>query len=315
MHQDFEDSGIRKNQHALCCVWTGIPIIHSPKESVKMLSRRLVSLIFVLVLVFGTAGLALADAPQKVGSDWCNIWWSVNNTDWHGIEGQGELVYNAKANIYNVSCTATIDFSSDPSWAEFCNWIPGTCKRSTMVVNRLEFWHDYFDEKGEYLYSMTGPGTLKVQSNGNAKWNAQFSPNNCDRGYLTNSVTYELPAGYWGVGTHTYTIDTYYLDGENYQFTVVFDVSGDAPVYRGQVRMGLLGLSNFFNDVAEINPAQDTFLQGTNWVPHYSQIYLFDYAIFTVDDKPPVTIDAGPIHNLCADQHYSWYLRTYGPKY
>ena len=278
-----------------------------------MLSRRLVSLIFVLVLVFGTAGLALADAPQKVGSDWCNIWWSVNNTDWHGIEGQGELVYNAKANIYNVSCTATIDFSSDPSWAEFCNWIPGTCKRSTMVVNRLEFWHEY-NENGDILY-MNGPGTLTVQSNGAARWNVQFAPTHCLRGNLQNSVTYELPAGYWGVGPHTYTIDTYYLDGENYQFTVDFDVSSVAPIYRGQVRMGLYALTNFFNDIYEINPAQDTFLQATTWVPPYAQIYLFDYAIFTIDDNPPVTIDAGPIQNACANFNNSWYLRTYGPKY
>jgi hypothetical protein len=280
-----------------------------------MFTRRLFSLVIALVMVLGSAGIALADAPQEVGSDWCYIWWSDINGNWYPIEGQGHLTYNPNANIWNVSCKAIIDFSGTPSWADFCTWIPGTCKGKTMVVDRLEYWHDFFDEDGNYTYSMSGLGRLTVQANGNATWNGQFSPNNCDSVYLTNSATLELPAGSWEVGTHTYTIEIFYVNGENYQFPMTFEVASDAPMYRGQVRLGLLALTNFFNDVFEINPAQDTFLQATTWMPAHFEQYLFDYVIFTIDDNLPITIDAGPAHNLCADQHNSWYLRTYGPKY
>jgi hypothetical protein len=280
-----------------------------------MFSRRLFSLIFTLVLVLSSTGVAMADAPKEVGGEWCNFWFGDVENNWYLIEGQGKSVYNEKGNIYNLSCQASIDFSGVLTWEDFCVVLPGSCKTRVWVLNNSDFYHDVFDENGNYVDTMVGYGTLIVRPNGEARWNAEFSLRQCLNGFRTNSVTLELPAGFWGEGAQTYTVETVDKSGAHNLYTVRFDVSANAPIYNGQVRLGLLGLTSFFNEVYEINPTQDTFIQATIWAPPYAMIYLYDYAIFTIDDNPPITIEAGPVHNLCADQHYSWYLRTYGPKY
>jgi hypothetical protein len=279
--------------------------------------RRLFSLVFVMVMLLGITGPASANAPQPVGPEWCNIWlWYEIDNVWYPIiiEGQGQLVYNPRFEMYNLSCNANIDLTGNPSWAELCTVYPGTCKEKKMVINHLEVWHDFY-EGSEYLYSYNGFATLNVNMNGGASWNAQFSPWNCDRGYITNAITMELPAGYWSEGTHTYTIDTYTALGTVTTYTVEFLVSADAPLYRGQVRLGLFEPTSFFMSVEAINPAQDTFMQATYWAPYQYANDMFDKGVFWVDEEDPITIEAGPIHNRCSDQHWSWYLRNYGPKY
>lgn len=275
--------------------------------------RRLFSLLFVTVMVLGMTGPATAAAPQPVGSEWCNIWWWYERGgEWfpYVIEGEGQLVHNPNHEIYNLSCSAVIDFSGDFTWDDFCAFYPGTCKQDKMVINHLEVWHETGPDEG---YS--GFATLNATRNGVASWNAQFSPWTCDRGFISNNITLELPEGYWSVGEHSYEVVGHFLDGTETIWPVNFDVSQDAPLYKGHVRLGLYGPSHFFWQVDAVNPAQETFIQGTTWAPYQRQEWLFDYGIITIDNGAPITIDAGTTKNMCSNQHISWYLRTWGPKY
>jgi hypothetical protein len=297
----------------------GNQFFSSPKEDVKMLYRRLFSLLIGLMLIFGTAGSGLAGNSQPVGSDWCDIFWSDSNDNGYEILGQGQLSHNDQSNVWNVSCKGAVDFSQPPyTFEDFCASIPGSCKDSTMVVNHLDYYHLYYDN-GNVVGYLYGLAHLTMHANGSATWEAQIADKNCSGDFLGDNVTYELPAGYWEEGQHTYTIHWYNNQVPNDQgsFINFFEVRSNAPLYHGQVRFGLSGGSYMWSPITVINPAQDTLLQASTWVNNipYFLDYPATYATFSIDGGPAVTIQAGPVHNFCSVWHINFYLRTWGNSY
>lgn len=279
-----------------------------------MKRKLLFTLIIITGLLLGVFSTASAEAPQEVGGDWCVIWLPDPTTGiWYDFPGEGQLVFNPQAYVWNLTCKGVFDYEQYATWEEFCNWIPGACRGDRMVANRIEYFHDYFDDQGNWIWTDVGSANLIVKENGEARWNAKISYT-CWSLYILQQVTLELPPGFWQAGEHNYNIEYFYDDGWSASMSINFTVDPTAPIYPGQVRMGLNGLTNFFTQVDSINPAQDTFLQVSSWAPKYFYVPL-DYAIFTIDEDPPVTVDAGPAHNLCTQQHQGFYMRSWGPKY
>ena len=76
------------------------------------------------------------------------------------------------------------------------------------------------------------------------------------------SHSLEFPPGFWEPGAHSYDFHLR-ADGVDYTFHVEFEVTDDAPLYKGQVQLRFGGLSTPEGGVTEINPAQDTVMQLT----------------------------------------------------
>ncbi len=277
-----------------------------------MFTRKLFIIVIILGMLLGIFSIAQAAAPVEVGADWCVIWLPDENFNWYPFPGEGQLVFNPNHYVWNLVCHGVFDYQQYATWEEFCNWIPGACQGNKIVANKLEYFKDYFDEDGNYLYTDFGSANLIVKSNGEARWNAQISYN-CYSFYDMNQAILELPSGFWSVGTHEYTIEFFYEDGSSVTWWNTFTVDPTTPIYKGQVRMGFNLLYNW-GIIDTINPAQDTFMAVTSWGPEYLLVPL-DYAVFSFDGGLPIAIDASNVQNLCSYANMGLFMRHWGPTY
>ncbi len=274
-----------------------------------MKKRTMLFIVISLVLAFGLAVPAAADAPETVT---CWIPWFYSDGTFNRFETEGQLIHNGQG--FNLTCPYLFDFS-DPTIAsieqacEFFGYFGLLDLCSGGGTNfRLSNWGYYFPYNGEDY--VLGDASLHVNATGKAKLVGQYAPGQCSNGELTYSYTLEFPPGYWSLGEHTYTI---YLLETDEEFTNTFTVDASAPLVDGQVRLGFAGLS----PIAVINPAQDTFMQYTLlWPTVYRPLLDYyhdnDTVTFSWDGSEPLRILAGPITNACTVYNPAFLKRTYG---
>ncbi len=131
------------------------------------------------------------------------------------------------------------------------------------------------------------------------------------QGWLLSTAALQLPAGFWGVGPHTYTIDFYDpIDGD-FPVSVQFTVSSTAPLLPGSVFLRMFGVvTDLWTPVldATINPAQPTVLYaGWLWGPgdynsrSDARQFLATATIsYSWDGHSPITVPNGPLTDACA---------------
>jgi len=138
---------------------------------------------------------------------------------------------------------------------------------------------------------------------------------------FVHSHTVEFFPGDWSVGSHVYQMRITLPDSEVLELDpVYFEVTEDAPLYKGQVFLRLWGLTSLEDSIDDlkIHPDQDTVLQ-LSWT------YPEDYDAnerkaerdsliveFKWDGNEYVTISAGPIVSFCSVTNQGHYMRNWG---
>jgi len=273
-----------------------------------MLTKKLFFILISLVIVFGLAGPAAADAPQTVA---CGIPWlnrSENGFEYIEFPGEGQLVVNGHG--FDLTCHYDIDLN-DPdlaTMAELCEYYGSWACNAHGNNSLIQNIYYYYSYKGELLELVDTD--IMVNANGQAYLHAQYAPDQCSE-YKSNNWTLELPPGYWEEGRHTYTM-TWELYGSTEEHTYGFAVDENKPLLQNQVRLGWMG--PMFDT---INPAQDTFMQITSWAASSIVEYLIvdranSTVMFSWDGGDPVQIQPSPVTNFCFYETPGWLLRTYG---
>ncbi len=279
-----------------------------------MKKRTMLLIVISLVLAFGLAVPAAADAPETMT---CFIPWFYSDGTYFEFEAEGQLVPNGQG--FNFNCPYTFDFS-DPAIASIeqaCAYLesygfPDFCNGNGKNF-QWKYWFGFFVLYNGEVYSV--PQTsLQVLSTGAATMHGQYAPGQCSDGAWSYSYTLEFPAGFWSPGQHEYTM--YYLDINGYSesFTNTFTVDPGAPIVKGQVRFGPFDVAP--TDV--INPAQDTFMQftsifGRNIISVLLPYIDGDLYLFSWDGREPVQIMPGPLTSFCgAVPPNAYLLRNHG---
>lgn len=126
--------------------------------------------------------------------------------------------------------------------------------------------------------------------------------------------TLELPAGYWTEGTHTYRLR--FLDQVIADKSFV--VSGDAPLYVGQVALRVGGLFNQAGKLPHqvINPNEDTLV----WVGYMTALtnrdeFLEEYDAahidVQIDEADWLPLYRHPARSRCSVQTPGYTIRSY----
>jgi hypothetical protein len=166
----------------------------------------------------------------------------------------------------------------------------------------------------EYLTQDT---TYQVNANGQAKFFAQYAPEQCANEYKALNYTY-IPLEEWTPGLHTYQFIEE-ITGWSiwYSDPIEFTVDENAALLDSNVRLGIYFISDYEGllDPYTINPEQETFAQITWWTINKWELeWLRDFVTYklVIDGGDPVDLLPGPIVNFCSVVNDGSFEREWG---
>jgi hypothetical protein len=271
------------------------------------MSKKIILILFSLVLVLSMAGSAAAKKPAPT---YCVLFWMDGNYDFQFFLVEGKTTWNEAAQVYNATCRYTFDFDSG-EWvdlATMCAIFPDYCNPShTMLTVTAWGW--------ESEYGYTEDTIYQIGQNGKARYFAQLAPGQCTNEYTSSSYTY-LPLEEWTPGSHSYYFIETGPDGTIEHDPIEFMVDENAPLLDSNVRLGAVNLRSAEGilDPSLINPEQETYVQLTWMATRDYATYLHDnYSIqLVIDDGEPILLMAGPVVNNCSSFNDGAFQRDWG---
>jgi hypothetical protein len=272
--------------------------------------KKTVLILMSLIIIFSLTGSASAKKPEPT---YCEMFWLRSDpNEWPSVWVEGKMTYNETAQVYNISCRYEFDFDSG-EWVDFatmCSELPWACNPSQTMfkVNGLGWYSDF---------AYTVDTTYLVSPNGQAKFFAQYAPEQCQSEYKSVSYTY-LPLEEWTPGTHTYQFTEISEYGVYPSDPVEFTVDKKVWLLDSNVRLGYSSLSSDEGilDPYTINPKQETYIQDTflnainieelEWVRKNMTVQL------VIDGGDPIDLQPGPIVNYCSASNDGAYEREWG---
>jgi hypothetical protein len=177
-------------------------------------------------------------------------------------------------------------------------------------------WEDIFMKIVKYLTIILIVAALGMLS----FFQVLAQENECAQAWVF-TYNLDLPHGYWTEDYHDYYMEIT-IDGNPIEFSVGFDVTNAAPLYRGQVtlRWGGLKTAPMWTDISEINPSQNTVFQvafdgvGTS---HQESVERQKGTAVRIkwDDGDWVDLPKGPVVKACSFYNPSLFQRSWGHIY